>query len=88
VSRQLATVTVETRRADSGSDVTVELHPAATADIRQQEMGPRKASLHLDLGAVAGAHEELPPVAALFLIHFDTKKGYNIAWSRTANGGT
>ncbi|KAI5817253.1 hypothetical protein BZA77DRAFT_38063 [Pyronema omphalodes] len=49
-------------------------------------MGPRKPSLHLDLGAVAGAHEELPPVAALFLIHFDTKKGYNIAWSRTANG--
>jgi hypothetical protein len=48
---------------------------------------PRQQSLYLDLGAVAGAHEELPPLAALFLIHFDTKKGYTIEWARTADGG-
>ncbi|KAF8253618.1 hypothetical protein K440DRAFT_575470 [Wilcoxina mikolae CBS 423.85] len=47
---------------------------------------PRQQSLHLDLGAVAGAHEELPPLAALFLIHFDTKKGYTIEWARTCDG--
>ncbi|KAF8532911.1 hypothetical protein BDD12DRAFT_949778 [Trichophaea hybrida] len=47
---------------------------------------PRQQSLHLDLGAAAGAHEELPPLAALFLIHFDTKKGYTIEWARTCGG--
>lgn len=40
--------------------------------------------LHLDLAPVG---EELPPLAALFLIHFDTKKGYTIEWQRAADGG-
>ncbi|KAA8900328.1 hypothetical protein FN846DRAFT_959094 [Sphaerosporella brunnea] len=43
-----------------------------------------KPSLHLDLGPVAG--DELPPLAALFLIRFDTKKGYTIEWQRCASG--
>ncbi|KAI5848877.1 hypothetical protein BZA05DRAFT_403010 [Tricharina praecox] len=29
--------------------------------------------------------DELPPLAALFLIHFDTKKGYTIEWHQTAS---
>jgi hypothetical protein len=45
-----------------------------------------KPSLHLDLGAV-GCLDELPPLAALFLIHFDTKKGYTIEWQRNADDG-
>lgn len=48
---------------------------------------PRRRSLLLDLGAVAGAHEELPPLAALFLIRFDAKKAETIEWSRTVDGG-
>jgi hypothetical protein len=44
-----------------------------------------KPSLHLDLGAVTA--DELPPLAALFLIHFDTKKGYTIEWHRSAPEG-
>jgi hypothetical protein len=45
-----------------------------------------KPSLHLDLGALA-ADEQLPPLAALFLIHFDTKKGYTIEWHRCHSEG-
>lgn len=38
-----------------------------------------KSALHLDMGASLASlpdREELPPLAALFLIYFDTKAGY------------
>lgn len=45
----------------------------------------RGKSLHLDLPN-AGIAEERPPLAALFLIKFDVKAGYTIAWKRSAPG--
>ena len=43
-------------------------------------------SISIPLAASASALPELPPVDALFLIDFDVKKGYTIAWQRTAPG--
>ncbi|KAF2085460.1 hypothetical protein K490DRAFT_75097 [Saccharata proteae CBS 121410] len=34
----------------------------------------------------ATAHQDLPPLAALFLIKFDLKVGYTIAWKRSVDG--
>ncbi|KAL8806284.1 MAG: hypothetical protein Q9182_001431 [Xanthomendoza sp. 2 TL-2023] len=48
-------------------------------------MSPAKRhSLHLDLPTTRA--EELPQVAALFLIQFDIKAGYTIAWQRSIPG--
>ncbi|MCJ1269045.1 hypothetical protein MMC22_008933 [Lobaria immixta] len=44
----------------------------------------RGHSLHLDLPKRFS--DELPPVAALFLIRFDVKAGYTIAWKRATAG--
>lgn len=43
-------------------------------------------SLAIPLSASASTLPELPPIDALFLIDFDVKKGYTIAWKRTAPG--
>lgn len=43
-------------------------------------------SISLPLSTSASALPELPPIDALFLIDFDVKKGYTIAWKRTADG--
>ena len=42
-------------------------------------------SLHIDLpnGEPSPSTDDLPPVAALFLILFDVKAGYTIAWKRS-----
>jgi hypothetical protein len=40
----------------------------------------------MPLSTSANAVPELPPIDALFLIDFDVKKGYTIAWQRTAQG--
>lgn len=37
-------------------------------------------------GNQSAATTDLPPIDALFLINFDVKKGYTIAWRRTAPG--
>lgn len=48
----------------------------------------RRQSLHLDLpdGAQASSTENLPPIAAIFLVRFDVKAGYTIAWKRSIPG--
>ncbi|CAL8574305.1 hypothetical protein XPA_000269 [Xanthoria parietina] len=44
----------------------------------------KRQSLHLDL---SNAHnEELPQIAALFLILFDVRAGYTVAWKRSIPG--
>ncbi|KAL8675583.1 MAG: hypothetical protein Q9168_000095 [Polycauliona sp. 1 TL-2023] len=45
---------------------------------------PKRHSLHLDL---SNPHnDELPQIAALFLIEFDVKAGYTVAWQRSIPG--
>lgn len=48
----------------------------------------RGQSLHIDLAN--GSHhsplDDLPPLAAIFLILFDVKAGYTIAWQRSTPG--
>jgi hypothetical protein len=44
----------------------------------------RRRSLHLDLSDSSA--DVRPPLAALFLIQFDVKAGYTIAWKRAAPG--
>ncbi|KAL9128301.1 MAG: hypothetical protein Q9217_003006 [Psora testacea] len=44
----------------------------------------RGQSLHLDLPD--GQKDDLPPVAAAFLLSFDAKAGYTIAWQRSIPG--
>ena len=48
----------------------------------------RGQSLHLDLanGTQPSSADDLPPVAAVFLILFDVKAGYTIAWKRSIPG--
>ena len=48
----------------------------------------RRQSLHIDLanGSRPSSADDLPPVAAIFLILFDVKAGYTIAWKRTILG--
>ncbi|KAL8852835.1 MAG: hypothetical protein Q9221_002344 [Calogaya cf. arnoldii] len=45
---------------------------------------PKRHSLHLDLPKVN--NEEPPQIAALFLIDFDVKAGYTVAWKRSIPG--
>ncbi|KAL9040219.1 MAG: hypothetical protein Q9180_002044 [Flavoplaca navasiana] len=45
---------------------------------------PKRQSLHLDLPYPH--NEGLPQIAALFLIDFDVKAGYTVAWQRSAAG--
>ena len=51
----------------------------STSDRRQGQ------SLHIDLpnGKQSFPNDDLPPVAAVFLILFDVKAGYTISWKRS-----
>ncbi len=48
----------------------------------------RGQSLHIDLanGSHPSSADDLPPIAAIFLILFDIKAGYTIAWKRSTPG--
>lgn len=49
---------------------------------RTQTRHNRQSSLSVETSANANAGVDLPPVSALFLIEFDVKAGYTIAWRR------
>lgn len=42
--------------------------------------------MKLDLPTNAPLNPNVPPISALFLIYFDTKAGYTIAWRRSLPG--
>ncbi|KAK5654140.1 hypothetical protein OQA88_7571 [Cercophora sp. LCS_1] len=48
--------------------------------------GQPALSVRLPQPAVPGALPDLPPISALFLIDFDVKAGYTIAWKRAVPG--